>query len=697
MAQAKKKKGSSADRPGQADPTAPLDGGELLVAARPVLELLREDLGKRAEDVRVERALRTRYEGEKTARRTADSFAEWRDGLLAPVAASWFLSCMFVRTLADRGLLGQARIAGPGATDSQTLFVQLAPSLTERDYLLFVFRELAELPAARDLFDREHAMVWHLSPSADAAKELLRLFRTFVLVRHEDDIWAERSLMCFVPAAVDERETLALLAYLNSSVVCAWIRKRVPPTSDATPRRGKGMGRTSVAYRLAGGLAEGIPVPQALLAGDNASILASLFSAMDVIATALERTPETAREKLAAFDQPRAVLAQLENEIAALIGRGVVVQEEIDWTIYRILFGTKTVVQSLDELLTSMAPPHVRPFCTLETAWPSEDSVGLAPAVAGEWENRRVLLRADEILQDVERKTFKRQWSGRRGEWGRLATESQRIATDVLMARIDEVFSCSLDALLSIESPEILNRLYAVDGTGELLSAFSAREDVSPEMALDSILQANSVPFLDALIFAESGLAKQRMWRSIWSQYREGGVTRDIPSVFESADFLESRYWSLRGRRNLCQEIHISYPACQSDENGQLAYGWAGWNHLQQAKALASLYQKRKTEEGWTVKRLVPMLAGLLELLPWVKQWHNEPNPEFDDQRMGDFFAQFLDGECQSLGLTYSNLEAWRPSPATKKSKTVGTQATSDDTDDSAPPPAKRTRKKGKA
>src|SRR5690606_24970213 len=33
-------------------------------------------------------------------------------------------------------------------------------------------------PASRALFDREHALVWQLSPSAEAAKELLRLFRT---------------------------------------------------------------------------------------------------------------------------------------------------------------------------------------------------------------------------------------------------------------------------------------------------------------------------------------------------------------------------------------------------------------------------------------------------------------------------------------------------------------------------------------
>ncbi len=172
------RKQADADRPGVADSTAPLDGGELLTAARPVLSLLRTDLEARATDPGVTRALEARYEDEKQRKLTGDSFAEWREARIAQIAASWFLSCVFVRTLEDRGLLGQARLAGDGAMDSQAMFFQLAPSLTERDYLLFVFRELAELPASRALFDREHALVWQLSPSAEAAKELLRLFRT---------------------------------------------------------------------------------------------------------------------------------------------------------------------------------------------------------------------------------------------------------------------------------------------------------------------------------------------------------------------------------------------------------------------------------------------------------------------------------------------------------------------------------------
>ena len=58
-------------------------------------------------------------------------------------------------------------------------------------------------------------------------------------------------------------------------------------------------------------------------------------------------------------------------------------------------------------------------------------------------------------------------------------------------------------------------------------------------------------------------------------------------------------------------------------------FGWAGWNHLERATALAALYQERKDRDGWDAKRLTPPLAGLLELVPWLKQWHNEPSAEF--------------------------------------------------------------------
>ena len=162
---------SGTDLEGQSDPHAPLESKKLLDAAKPVLEKLAADLLERAKgSAAVTAALQARHAAEQAARRTADPFLVWQGNLVDQVAAAWLLSCVFVRTLEDRGLLGQARLAGAGAADSQRQFLELAPSLGERDYLLTVFRELSRFPAARDLFDAKHNPVWLLTPSAQAAQ-----------------------------------------------------------------------------------------------------------------------------------------------------------------------------------------------------------------------------------------------------------------------------------------------------------------------------------------------------------------------------------------------------------------------------------------------------------------------------------------------------------------------------------------------
>jgi hypothetical protein len=89
-----------------------------------------------------------------------------------------------------------------------------------------------------------------------------------------------------------------------------------------------------------------------------------------------------------------------------------------------------------------------------------------------------------------------------------------------------------------------------------------------------------------------------------------------------------------------------------------------GWNHLQRLQALALLYQDRKRSEGWPAERLVPMLAGMLELLPWVKQWHNDPDPAYDGLRLGDYFEGFVKGQCDELGVSLDDVRGWRPGHA---------------------------------
>ena len=90
---------------------------------------------------------------------------------------------------------------------------------------------------------------------------------------------------------------------------------------------------------------------------------------------------------------------------------------------------------------------------------------------------------------------------------------------------------------------------------------------------------------------------------------------------------------------------------------------WAGWDALKQATALAAYYLDMKDNAGWETQRLQPLLAGLLELVPWLRQWHNAYDPEHAT-RMGDYFAGFLADEARSLGLTLDDLRGWQPAPS---------------------------------
>jgi hypothetical protein len=91
-----------------------------------------------------------------------------------------------------------------------------------------------------------------------------------------------------------------------------------------------------------------------------------------------------------------------------------------------------------------------------------------------------------------------------------------------------------------------------------------------------------------------------------------------------------------------------------------LAIAWAGWNPLQLATAMATYYLDMKDNEGWPAERLTPLLAGIAELVPWILQWHNDPDPSHG-QRMGDYLDSFVDEEAKSIGLTRAALNAWEP------------------------------------
>jgi hypothetical protein len=132
-----------------------------------------------------------------------------------------------------------------------------------------------------------------------------------------------------------------------------------------------------------------------------------------------------------------------------------------------------------------------------------------------------------------------------------------------------------------------------------------------------------------------------------------------VPPRFTSKDFQKPDYWRLRGKLDVPKERFISYPGCERPGDPTLVVAWAGWDHLQQARAIATDFVRLK-DEGVPADRLLPLLAGIDELVFWLKLWHNAMDPTMG-LGLGDYFEDFVATEALAIGYTVEQVRAWRP------------------------------------
>ncbi|MFP4031718.1 MAG: BREX-2 system adenine-specific DNA-methyltransferase PglX [Desulfococcaceae bacterium] len=145
-----------------------------------------------------------------------------------------------------------------------------------------------------------------------------------------------------------------------------------------------------------------------------------------------------------------------------------------------------------------------------------------------------------------------------------------------------------------------------------------------------------------------------------------------VPPKYAGKDFQHGHFWRLRGKLDVPKERWIGFPHCEGEDQSAVV-AWAGCDHLQLAQAVSTHFVHiQEVAGGSRDPRLEILLAGLLELLPWIKQWHNDLDLEFN-LRMGDFFEDFIAEEARRLDKTTAEIAGWKPpktKPKKKKSKT---------------------------
>lgn len=422
------------------------------------------------------------------------------------------------------------------------------------------------------------------------------------------------------------------------------------------------------------------------------------------------------------------ILVERAIDLAKMIGH----QEESDWYCYHLYGLTdepltwNSMVIHAGERAFEIALARQVAAGEAETSWFERHGATPITELPAHWpedyrrivEKRLDVIASNPFINLIERPEYKRRWA-----MEPLDEQEKAARKSWLLDRLEDPRYWSHGDLISVAS---LADLALADAEFlQVAKLYENRDDVDVPALVANLVAAESVPFLPVLRYTDSGLRKRVLWEETWAlQRREdefdahmqsalesigpeegrpalklgdspsdnavlGGRwgrgdepkvrqkfaeikarevgTIPVPPKYRSADF-QSGYWRLRGALDVPKERFVSYPFASRDSDGTLMVGWAGWSALQQARALSAHYLVLKDQDGWPAERLMPLLLGLLELVPWLKQWHNDLDPAFG-ARMGDYFEDFVALETRELHLTPDSLRPWTPPTTTRRTR----------------------------
>ena len=314
-------------------------------------------------------------------------------------------------------------------------------------------------------------------------------------------------------------------------------------------------------------------------------------------------------------------------------------------------------------------------------------------------ERRIALVESDRFIGLVERPEYKRRWNVE--SWH---DQEQRALRYWLLDRLE---SPAYWPEIRLATVRALAERAGTDADFQQAAArYAGHASVDLDSLVEALVESESVPALPVLRYKPSGLAKRTEWERTWARQRhEDRIDAEVeastprqedetgeqhaarletarrrrkreevgehppPPKYRSADFLKPVYWRLRGALDVPKERFIGFPTMGRDSDPTLLVGWAGWNPLDLCQAVATYCTEVIEQDGWPPERATPLLAVVQENLPWLKQWHNEVDPEYN-QRLGDFFETWLHSQLSIFGLTEDDLRAWTP-PGTKRGPRV--------------------------
>ncbi len=354
----------------------------------------------------------------------------------------------------------------------------------------------------------------------------------------------------------------------------------------------------------------------------------------------------------------------------------IALQEELDWELYKV-YGIIDHELTMDFSDLPRVRLGERAFEIVlarkvaageeQTAWfqrhrstPITDVPQHWPAGYRDLVERRIkTIEEHPLLHLIERPECKRRWAA--PPWEEMQTDALR---GWVLDRLEAEHLWSDDGgPRALSVAQLADAVLADADLRSVLDLVVGRPDYELTGELTRLVKDEAVPFLAAHRYKESGLRKRAAWEQVWAlQRREDAgekVDVPVPPKYTNADFRTPACWRNRGKLDVPKERFVLYPDAGREGDKTPVLGWAGWNHLHQAQALARLVLDRQNVDGWETGRIKPLLAGLVELEPWLHQWHADYSEAYGGSP-AEFYRAFLDDQLHAHGLTRDTVGAVR-------------------------------------
>jgi hypothetical protein len=483
-----------------------------------------------------------------------------------------------------------------------------------------------------------------------------------------------------LPSTATDMDLLQLTALLNSSLVCFWLKQysnsKGQPRADQT---GSGEPWT-IFYEFTSTRLRDLPLPLGRWSRDRWSVSAEQ---LDELARELSATEPRSLLK------PGSAVTISELDAAHVLwerahGRLVALQEELDWEIYKRygLFEDDDDVSAPQGMVPRIETGE-RAFeivlarrlteGKVTTTWFTRNKITPITEIPHHWPNhyRQVVERRIQFIEQrediglIEQPQFKRRWLTE--PWKEAERDAlhnwllDRCEQRDLWYEVDQYGN-------SQPRPLTVSELAALLAYDECFLRMASRYAPTARLAtlIAQLIAEQHVPHLAALRYTDSGLRKHAEWDRVWEAQREEDATGHHPEGLEpprykAADYLRPAYWRQRGKLDVPNERFISYPIVRADS--EIVIGWTGWTYSDRAAALMGLIEAPRQSDISAHDAVVPLLAGIRELLPWLRQWHREPDALF--QAIGPAYEvqEYLDSKLTEYALQSSDLANWLPQP----------------------------------